>query len=120
MIATVLILAKAATKSSGSTEDLLLIYVVIFAALYFFFLRPRRRKQAAQRQVQRKVEVGDRAQTIGGFVATVVKVDDEFVTLRTDSGAELDFIPSAIARKYESIVHESADDEPDAQEGDKT
>jgi preprotein translocase YajC subunit len=115
MIATVFILAKAATKSSGSTEDLLLIYVVIFAGLYFFFLRPRRRKQAAQRQNQKKVEVGDRAQTIGGFV----KMGDEFTTLRTDSGAELDFIHTAIARKYESIIHESADDEPDAQEGDK-
>jgi preprotein translocase subunit YajC len=119
MIATVFILAKAATKSSGSTEDLLLIYVVIFAGLYFFFLRPRRRKQAAQRLNQKKVEVGDRAQTIGGFVGTVVKMGDEFTTLRSDSGAELDFIHTAIARKYESIIHESADDEPDAQEGDK-
>ena len=89
--------------SSGSSS-ILIIYVVVFGGLYFFYLRPRNRKQKAARLQGRKVEVGERAQTIGGFVGTVVKQEDDLVTLRSASGAELDFVPSAIARKFEVVV----------------
>jgi preprotein translocase subunit YajC len=107
----------AAAKSS-SDSYLILIYIVIFGALYFFYLRPRSRRQKAQRQTSRKVEVGDRAQTIGGFVGTVVRNDTDLITLRTDAGVELEFVPSAIARRYEPIVSEpeipeSTDDDHD-------
>lgn len=113
----------AAAKSSNDSY-LILIYIVIFGALYFFYLRPRSRKQKAQRLTARKVEVGDRAQTIGGFVGTVVRNDSDLITLRTDAGVELDFIPSAIARRYEPIVPdqpaipESTDDDDHPTEGD--
>jgi preprotein translocase subunit YajC len=115
-----LLLAKAAataTKHSSSGEIIIVLYVVVFGGLYYFYLRPRRAKQAAARSTNRKVEVGDRAQTIGGFVGTVVNQANDLVTLRSESGVELDFIPSAIARKYEPVVHESSDDEPEAHEG---
>ena len=115
--------AKTAAKHSNSGEIIIVLYIVVFGGLYYFYLRPRRQKQAAARAVNRKVEVGDKAQTIGGFVGTVVNHSDTLVTLRSDSGVELDFIPSAIARKYEPVVHESTDDdpkeEPKEQEGDK-
>ncbi len=93
----------AATTSSSSSHGspaIIFIYIVLFAALYFFFIRPRSRKAKVQRLEARKVDVGDRAQTVGGFVGTVVARTDEFVTLRSSSGVELDFIPSAIARRY--------------------
>jgi len=114
--------AKTAAKHSSSGEIIIVLYVVVFGGLYYFYLRPRRRKQAEARNVGRQFEVGDKAQTIGGFVGTVVRQSDDLVTLRTDSGAELDFIHKAIARKYEPVVHESTDDEaeePKEQEGDK-
>lgn len=103
--------------TSGSSS-ILIVYVVVFGALYFFYLRPRNRKQKAARLQGRKVEVGERAQTIGGFVGIVVNQTDEFVTLRSVSGAELDFIPSAIARKFDIAVPESTDDQQ-SQEGDQ-
>ena len=88
------------------------IYIVLFGGLYFFYLRPRSQRQKAARQDMRKVEVGERAQTIGGFVGTVISNDGDFITLRSSSGAELDFIPSAIARRYDPIVHGSTGDHP--------
>jgi preprotein translocase subunit YajC len=97
--------------SSGSSS-ILIIYVVVFGALYFFYLRPRSKRQKAQRTDLRKVEVGQRAQTIGGFVGTVISNDGDLITLRSASGVELDFIPSAIARRYDPIVHDSTDDTP--------
>ncbi len=107
----------AASHSSGSST-ILIIYAVVFGGLYFFYLRPRSKKQKAARQESKKVNVGERAQTVGGFVGTVVSQDDQFITLRSASGVELQFVPSAIARRFDPVVvPESTDD--DAQEVDK-
>jgi preprotein translocase subunit YajC len=112
MLSAMLFAAKTTTHSNESY--LILIYIVIFGAFYWFYLRPRSRRQKATRLEQRKVEVGQRAQTIGGFIGTVVRSDSDMVTLRTDKGVELDFIPNAIARRYDPIVPdipESTDDD---------
>ena len=105
-------------KTGGSSSSILIIYVVVFGALWYFYLRPRSKRQKAQRLESRKVEVGDRAQTIGGFVGTVVSQDSDLVTLRSASGVELEFVPSAIARKIEPVVPESHDDQLGSEEGD--
>ena len=101
--------------SSGSSS-ILIIYLVVFGALYFFYLRPRNKRQKAARSEARKVEVGQRAQTIGGFVGTVVRNDSDLITLRSASGVELEFVPSAIARRFDPVP--TATDEPTA-EGDE-
>lgn len=97
----------------GSNSAILIIYVIVFGGVYFFYLRPRSKKQKAQRLDARKVEVGQRAQTIGGFVGTVVKNDGELVTLRTASGTELDFVPAAIAKRFDPVVAETTSEEGD-------
>jgi preprotein translocase YajC subunit len=113
------IVATTAKKSSG-ISPFILIYLVFIAGLYYFFIRPRNKRMKAQRQEQRKVEVGEVAQTIGGFIGTVVKSEPNLVTLRTEGGVELDFIPSAIARKYipPMDIPESTDDHDHPTEGD--
>ena len=101
----------AAAKHSSSSS-IFIILIVVYGLLYWFYFRPRQKKAKAARTTQRKVEVGDRAQTIGGIVGTVVNQTDEFVTIRSSSGVELDFIPSAIAKRYDPVVPASTDDEP--------
>jgi preprotein translocase subunit YajC len=120
LFAVQLLSATAKTKGSSISPILILVYVVVFGSLYFFYIRPRSQKQKAARLNTRKVELGERAQTIGGFIGTVVKMDDGLVTLRGASGVELDFIPTAIARKYDppAAVPESTDDEHN-EDGDK-
>lgn len=93
----------AATKSGGSPL-IIIIYAVVFGGLYFFYLRPRSRKQKAARTQARQVEIGERARTIGGLIGTIVSRTDESVTLRTASGVELDFIPSAIAGRVDPVA----------------
>jgi len=115
-----LLLATTKKTTSSISPILILVYVVVFGSLYFFYIRPRSQKQKAARLNNRKVELGERDQTIGGFIGTVVKMDDGLITLRGASGVELDFIPTAIARKYNppAAVPESADDEHE-EEGDQ-
>ena len=115
-----LLLAADKTKKTASFSPILIvIYVVIFGSLYFFYLRPRSQKQKAARLDTRKVEMGDRAQTIGGFIGTVVKMDDGLITLRGASGVELDFIPTAIARKYNPPAAVTEPDDEHEEEGDQ-
>jgi preprotein translocase subunit YajC len=99
----------AASKSSGSPL-IIIIYVLVFGGLYFFYLRPRSCKQKAARTQSRQVEIGERARTIGGLIGTIVSRTDESVTLRTASGVELEFIPSAIAGRIDPVPP-SSDDE---------
>jgi preprotein translocase YajC subunit len=110
----------AAKKKASFSPIYLLLYVAVFGSIYYFYIRPRSQKQKAARLNTRKVELGERAQTIGGFIGTVVKMDDGLITLRGASGVELDFIPTAIARKYEppAAVPEPAADEHE-EEGDQ-
>jgi preprotein translocase subunit YajC len=114
-----LLAADKTTKKASFSPILIILYVVIFGSLYFFYIRPRSQKQKAARLNTRKVELGERAQTIGGFIGTVVKMDDGLVTLRGASGVELDFIPTAIARRYDppAAVPEPADEHEE--EGDQ-
>jgi preprotein translocase YajC subunit len=115
-----MLFATTAKKSSGSSSILLLGIVVVYGGVYFFYFRPRSQRNKAARLASRKVELGERAQTIGGFVGTVVKMDDGLVTLRGASGVELDFIPTAIAKRFDppTPVPDSSDDEHN-EEGDK-
>ena len=112
----------AAAKSSSSSA-VLLIYLVLFAAVYFLYLRPRSKRQKAQRIQARNVEIGDRAQTVGGFVGTVVRRSDGLVTLRSASGVELDFVESAIARRFDPPAprddtgNEAGEEEPPSSGG---
>jgi preprotein translocase subunit YajC len=113
LFAVQLLLATTKKTTSSISPILILVYVVVFGSLYFFYIRPRSQKQKAARLTNRKVEMGERAQTIGGFVGTVVKMDDGLITLRGSSGVELDFVTSAIARKYDppAVVPEPVDDD---------
>ncbi len=87
-----LLAAAAKTTSHGLPPELILLYVVVIGAVYYFYLRPRNKRMKAQRLETNKVEVGERAQTIGGLVGTVVKNQDGLVTIRTEGGVELQFI----------------------------
>jgi preprotein translocase subunit YajC len=92
--------AAKTTTHSGLPPELIFLYIIVIGAVYYFYLRPRNKRMKAQRLESNKVEVGERAQTIGGLVGTVVKNHDGLVTIRTDGGVELQFIARAIAGKY--------------------
>src|SRR3984957_20780977 len=92
-----MMMATTKAKTLSFSPILISLYVGVFGSLYFFYIRPRSQKQKAARMETRKVELGERAQTIGGFVGTVVKMDDGLITLRGASGGQLHFDPTVIA-----------------------
>ena len=55
--------------------------VALFAIFYFLFIRPQRKKEKQLDQLRSSLEVGQMVTTIGGMLATIAKVEDEFVVL---------------------------------------
>ena len=59
-----------------------IVYMIaLFAIFYFLFIRPQRKKEKQLDQLRSSLEVGQMVTTIGGMLATVAKVEDEFVVL---------------------------------------
>ncbi len=97
-------LLASSTAKHGVPSVYILLYFIVFGAMYWFYIRPRSKRQKAQRQGATQIEVGNEVHTIGGLIGTVVAKSDDRVTLRTASGAELDFVPKAIARRIDPAV----------------
>lgn len=59
-----------------------IVYMVaLFAIFYFLFIRPQRKKEKQLDELRSSLEVGQMVTTIGGMLATIAKVEDEFVVL---------------------------------------
>ena len=59
-----------------------IVYMVaLFAIFYFLFIRPQRKKEKQLEELRSSLEVGQMVTTIGGMLATVAKVEEEFVVL---------------------------------------
>ena len=59
-----------------------IVYMVaLFAIFYFLFIRPQRKKEKQLDQLRTSLEVGQMVTTIGGMLATIAKVEEEFVVL---------------------------------------
>lgn len=59
----------------------IIMYVAIFAVFYFLFIRPQKKKEKQLDELRSSLEVGQMVTTIGGMLATVAKVEEDFVVL---------------------------------------
>ncbi len=82
-----LMLADAATGAAGTSSlFIIVIYVAIFAVLYFVMLRPQRKEQKQKAQLLAQLAVGDSVRTTGGFIGTVIDIDEESATVIVEFG----------------------------------
>ncbi len=74
-----------AVSGTGSMM-IILVYVAIFAVLYFIMIRPQRKEQKQKAQLLSQLAVGDSVRTTGGFIGTVIDIDDESSTVIVEFG----------------------------------
>ncbi|WP_408071093.1 preprotein translocase subunit YajC [Butyrivibrio sp. JL13D10] len=74
-----------AVGGTGSVM-IILVYVAIFAVLYFIMIRPQRKEQKQKAQLLSQLAVGDSVRTTGGFIGTVIDIDDESSTVIVEFG----------------------------------
>lgn len=92
-------LAASSTGSSASTLIFLLLLIVVF---YFLLVRPQRRRMRQHQDLVGTLRLGDEVVTIGGIVAYVKKIEDEFIHLEIADGTTIRVVKQAIARKVDA------------------
>ncbi len=76
--------SAAATGANGLI--MIVIYVAIFGALYFIMIRPQRKEQKQKAQLLSQLAVGDSVRTTGGFIGTVIDIDEDSQTVIVEFG----------------------------------
>jgi preprotein translocase subunit YajC len=74
-----LLTSEAAQGTVGGTFMMIAVYVVFIGFLYFIMIRPQRKEQKQKAQVLAALAVGDSVRTTGGFIGTVIDINDEMV-----------------------------------------
>jgi preprotein translocase subunit YajC len=95
------VLPQAAASSGGGSFTPLLLIVLLFVVMYFLMIRPQQKRRREAMQMQNTLGPGDRVQTIGGMLGTVVSIIDDVVTLEISPGVQVQFARPAIARVTE-------------------
>ncbi len=79
-------LLDASAATGANSLLIIVIYVAIFGALYFIMIRPQRKEQKQKAQLLSQLAVGDSVRTTGGFIGTVIDIDDESATVIVEFG----------------------------------
>jgi len=95
--ATLAILA-APREGGNATMIFLMQMVAIFAIFYFLLIRPQRKEQERHRTMIAELKKGDEVVTNGGIIGTVVRVQDDRLTIKTDENTRLVVERGRIAR----------------------
>jgi preprotein translocase subunit YajC len=102
------------SSGKGGSFAPFLVLLGLFALAYFVFIRPARNRQRAQLAERRSVNVGDEITTTAGLIATVVAVDDDYLTLEVAPGVHCRYVHAAVLR----VNTLDDDDEPDTLDDD--
>ncbi len=74
------------TAASGSILSMLPTIIIFGALLYFMIIRPQKKRQQNAQNLLNSLKVGDKVQTIGGFIGEIIVMeDDEYVILSEES-----------------------------------
>ena len=88
-------------QSGGGLFTSLLPFILIIVVLYIFFFLPVQRKQKAHRAMLDALSKGDKVQTSGGIIGTIVSINTEQGTavLKLIEGAKVTIKLSHISEK---------------------
>jgi preprotein translocase subunit YajC len=89
------------------------IFVLVLLVLFLIWLmlvRPQRRRQLNQQAMIDHLRIGDEVLTAGGIFATVVRIDEDEVTVELSPGAE-----ARVAKRAIAAVMPDEDGEPEPQ-----
>jgi preprotein translocase subunit YajC len=67
------------TASTTSIISMVVVYAAVIGVFYFLFMRPQRKEQKQKAQVLAALAVGDSVRTTGGFIGTVIDINDDMV-----------------------------------------
>ena len=74
-----LLLTSEATANTQSIISMVLVYAAVIAVFYFLFMRPQNKEKKQRAQILSSLAIGDSVRTTGGFIGTVIDINDDMV-----------------------------------------
>lgn len=68
----------------GNTQQMIMgivMWAAVFGVFYFLLIRPQKKKDKQLKEMRENIAVGDKVTTIGGIIANVAKIEENFVVL---------------------------------------
>lgn len=79
----------------------LLPFVFLIAIMYFVIIRPQQKEAKARQAMIDALQKGDKVVTNGGFIVTINKVEENFLSVKMNADVITKITKDSIARKYE-------------------
>jgi len=79
----------------------LLPFVFLIAIMYFVIIRPQQKEASSRKEMIEALKKGDKVVTAGGVIATVYKVEENFLSVKINDDTIVKMTKDAVARKYE-------------------
>ena len=93
------------TGSSGGIGAFLPL-IVLFVIFYFLLIRPQQKKGKAHQATLQALQINDTVITNGGLYGTIIKIDDNVVTLQCSDRVRLKVVKKAISAKVDPMTME--------------
>ena len=74
-----LLLTSAEGASTTSIISMVVVYAAVIAVFYFLFMRPQNKEKKQRAQILSSLAIGDSVRTTGGFIGTVIDINDDMV-----------------------------------------
>ncbi len=91
-----LIAQEGEPQASGGSLSFLLPLLLLFGLFYVFLILPQQRQEKKRREMLASLKRGDRVVTTGGIIGTIVKIDNNIVTLRVSQNTNIKIEKEAV------------------------
>jgi preprotein translocase subunit YajC len=86
--------SMASLENSGFKN--LLPFIMIFFIFYFLLIRPHVKKQKEHEKTVNSLQKGDKVLALGGIMATIAKIEADYITIEIAQEVKIKIIKSAI------------------------
>jgi len=86
---------------NGDLIGSLLPLIVLFAIFYFLIIRPQQKQQKEHDAMLEALDKGDKIVTNGGLIVEIIKVEENFLTVKSIDDSKLRIARTFVSSKWE-------------------
>lgn len=88
----------------------LLPLIVLFAIFYFIIIRPQIRQQKEHKEMLNNLKKGDKIVISGGLICEVLKVEEQFFSVKINDETTARLAKEFVAYKWEDFAQKNSSD----------
>ena len=85
----------------GDLFTSLLPLIFLFGIFYFIVIRPQQKQARTHKEMLAEIKKGDKVVTSGGFIVEIVKVEDNFYSVKMSNETVAKLTKESVSKLYE-------------------